>query len=84
MAKELLKVKPCNCGHQWCVPFASRPYLFGVIPFPITIMCLACNKKVTRFTIKSAVKRWNEINNDGDYRENPKLKEKYTKGGEGE
>ena len=62
MSKELPKVKPCNCGHQWCIPFASRPYLFGIFPFPITIMCLACNKKITRFTKKSAVKRWNKIN----------------------
>ena len=62
MSKELLKVKPCNCGHQWCIPFASRPCLFGIFPFPITIMCLACNKKITRFTKKSAVKRWNKIN----------------------
>lgn len=60
---KLFRVKPCNCGHQFCVPFASRPYLFGVIPFfPISIVCLACNKEAKALTKKGAVKKWNERN----------------------
>lgn len=60
--KQIDKVKYCGCEHGiFVMPLIYETSFMGIIPICTTISCLCCDKKVTRFTKKGAVKAWNKI-----------------------
>ena len=51
-----IRVKPCGCAEMELN--GSQTY-FARIPIATTIFCESCGKKVTRLTMKRAIKAWN-------------------------
>ena len=51
-----IRVKPCGCAEMELN--GSQTY-FARIPIATTIYCESCGKKVTRPTMKMAIKAWN-------------------------